>query len=154
MKIMPTHSFSRVIWAVRRTGKAVQAVKELQLRPLDLAAAHYALLSAISLTSGATVAELARDLGVTPQNVAGLTSRLEQRGLVTRQAHPRHKHVMELLITPEGGQLLRAADASMVDLETSIGEILGEDGAETLRSLLEKLCTELEERLAKAKAGE
>lgn len=153
MKIMPIHSFSRVTWAVRRTGKAVQAVKELQLRPLDLAAAHYALLSAIALTSGATVAELARDLAVTPQNVAGLATRLEQRGLVRRQAHPRHKHVTELLVTPEGEELLHAADAAMLDLETSLEEILGRDGAETLRSLLETLCTELEDRLAKAKAA-
>jgi DNA-binding MarR family transcriptional regulator len=144
MTSMTRHAFNRVIWAVRRAGWAMHTVREQQLRPLDLSVAHYSMLATIAFNSGATGAEVARELGVTPQNVAGLAARLEQRGLVRRQAHPRHRHIMEMLITPEGEELLHAADAAMIDLEKGIAEALGEEDAETLRSLLERLADHLE----------
>lgn len=122
----------------------MQKAKEQELRPLDLAVAHYLLLAAIAFNPGATGAEVARELGVTPQNVAGLTSRLERRGLLRRQPHPRHRHVLEMRITPEGEALLARADTAMIALEERVTEILGERDAATLASLLDRLADGLE----------
>jgi len=144
MIIMTSQGFSRVIWAIRRAGRAVGAAKEQQLRPFGLSAPHYTMLAAIAFAPGATGAEVARNLGVTPQNVVGLAARLEQRGLVVRQPHPRHRHVVELRITEEGDELLQVADSAMIELEKRIGRILGEDRAENLRSMLETLAHGLE----------
>lgn len=151
---MREHAFNRVIWAARRAGRALNAAKEQQLRPLDLPASHYSLLAAIAFNSGATGAEIARELGVSPQNVASLSARLEQRGLLKRRAHPRHRHVLEVLITPEGEELLSAADLAMIELEKSITATLGEADAETLRALLERLADGLEDRQGKGKRGQ
>jgi DNA-binding MarR family transcriptional regulator len=143
---MTEHAFNRVIWAARRAGLALNAAKEQQLRPLELSVSHYSLLAAIAFNSGATGAEIARELGVSPQNVASLTARLEQRGLVKRRAHPRHRHVLEMRITTKGEELLNQADHAMIGLEKSITAMLGEEDSETLRSLLERMADGLEDR--------
>jgi DNA-binding MarR family transcriptional regulator len=143
---MNHHALNQVLWTARRAAGAMQKAKEQELRPLDLAAAHYLLLAAIAFNPGATGAEVARELGVTPQNVAGLTSRLERRGLVRRQPHPRHRHILEMRITPEGEELLAQADRAMIGLEERITRLLGEEDAATLASLLDRLAEGLEER--------
>lgn len=142
---MREHAFNRVIWAARRAGMALNAAKEQQLRPLELPVSHYAVLAAIAFKTGATGAEIARELGVSPQNVASLTVRLERRGLVERQAHQRHRHVLEVIITPKGEKLLDAADAAVIELEKRITAVLGEQDAEVLRGLLERLADGLDE---------
>lgn len=141
---MDDQAFNRVIWAARRAGRALGSAKEQHLRPLELPAAHYSLLAAVSAIPGATGAELARELSVTPQNVAGLTVRLEQRGLIERKPNTRHRNVVEMWITPKGEEALAAADAAMIDLEKTIAKILGAPGAEQLRKLLEELADGLE----------
>jgi DNA-binding MarR family transcriptional regulator len=107
-------------------------------------AAHYALLSAVSAHRGATGAELARELSVTPQNVASLANRLEQRGLIERKANPRHQNIVEMWITGPGEELLAEADTAMIDLERRIAGFLGIKQTERLRSLLEALADGLE----------
>jgi len=141
---MKDQGFNRVIWADRRAGRALGTAKEQRLRPYELPSAHYALLAAVSASPGATGAELARQLGVTPQNIAGLTARLEQRGLVTREPNTRHRNVVEMWITSKGEELLADADAAMIDLERTIARILGVEEAEQLRRLLERLAEGLE----------
>jgi DNA-binding MarR family transcriptional regulator len=143
---MSDQGFNRVIWAERRAHRALSTAKEQQLRPLELSAAHYSLLAAISANPGATGAELARELSVTPQNIAGLTSRLEQRGLIERQPNARHRNVVEMWVTVKGEELLAEADAAMIELERTIARILGTDGSERLRRLLEDLADGLEDR--------
>ncbi|KDN83843.1 MarR family winged helix-turn-helix transcriptional regulator [Kitasatospora sp. NPDC059646] len=143
---MTNEGFNRVIWAERRCDRALSAAKEQRLRPLELPSAHYSLLAAVSANPGATGAELARELGVTPQNIAGLTVRLEQRGLIERQPNTRHRNVVELWITPTGDDLLAKADAAMIELEREIARIVGVDEAERLRRLLEELAVGLEGR--------
>jgi DNA-binding MarR family transcriptional regulator len=63
---MNDQGFNRVIWAERRVNRALSSAKEHQLRPLELSSAHYSLLAAVSANPGATGAELARELNVTP----------------------------------------------------------------------------------------
>ncbi|MFC4631424.1 MarR family transcriptional regulator [Promicromonospora alba] len=46
-----------------------------------------------------TGAELARRLDVTPQAVASLVARLDDKGQLERRAHPRHRHIQELHLT-------------------------------------------------------
>ncbi|WP_405824883.1 MarR family winged helix-turn-helix transcriptional regulator [Streptomyces sp. NBC_01390] len=141
---MNDQGFNRVIWAERRAHRALSSAKERQLRPLELSSAHYSLLAAISGNPGAMGAELARELSVTPQNIAGLTARLERRGLIERQPNARHRNVVEMWVTVKGEELLAEADAAMIELERTIARILGADGSERLRRLLEDLADGLE----------
>ncbi|MHA6758919.1 MarR family winged helix-turn-helix transcriptional regulator [Streptacidiphilus sp. PAMC 29251] len=141
---MHNQALTRVIWSARRAGVALQSAKELRLRPLGLVTAHYSLLAAVEANPGITGAELARELGVSPQNIAGLAARLVGSGLIERHPHERHRQVLETWLTPEGSRLLALAEAEVEDLEKSIVAILGRSGAEELRTLLDKLSAGLE----------
>lgn len=134
---MKTDADRRVVWALRRAQQAVEAAKEERLRPVGLPAAHYSLLITIASQQGLTGADAARRLGVSPQNVAQLVTRLERRGLVRRAAHARHRHVIELHLTDEGRDVLTAADDAVADLEAAVVAHLGTDDAEHLRRLLD-----------------
>jgi DNA-binding MarR family transcriptional regulator len=132
-------SSGRLTWALRRAELAVQAAKERRLRPLGMLAAHYSLLISVHAAPGPTGAELARRLGVTPQAVASLAAKLEERGLIERRQHPRHRHVQELHLTDAGRDALRAADRVVADIEGAITEKLGRDSSAALTAMLDSV---------------
>ncbi|WP_433176950.1 MarR family winged helix-turn-helix transcriptional regulator [Actinoallomurus sp. CA-150999] len=129
-------ALERVSWALRRTEWAVQGVKEQRLRSLGMVAAHYSLLISVHSEPGLTGAELARRLNVTPQAVASLVARLEDRGQLRRRPHPRHRHVQELHLTDAGREALRLADAVVAEIEQQIAEKLGPEDTARLTALL------------------
>jgi DNA-binding MarR family transcriptional regulator len=136
-------ALDRVTWALRRAELAVQALKEQRLRPLGMAAAHYTLLISIHSEPGLIGAELARRLNVTPQAIASLVTRLEDRGQLERREHPRHRHVQELHLTDAGREALRGADAVITDIERQITDHLGPDATTQLRALLGEVTASL-----------
>ncbi|NGO08315.1 MarR family transcriptional regulator [Streptomyces sp. HC44] len=138
-------ALDRVAWALRRTELAVQTLKEQRLRPLGMAAAHYTLLISVHVEPGLTGAELARRLNVTPQAIASLVARLENRGQLERRDHPRHRHVQELHLTDAGREALHTADKVIADIETQITDGLGPDEAAQLRSLLNRVADTVRE---------
>ncbi|MFF1298308.1 MULTISPECIES: MarR family winged helix-turn-helix transcriptional regulator [unclassified Streptomyces] len=131
-------ALDRVTWALRRAELAVLTLKEQRLRPLGMAAAHYTLLISVHSDPGLTGAELARRLNVTPQAVASLVARLENRGQLERREHPRHRHIQELHLTDVGREALHAADAVISGIERQITDGLGSEAGQ-LRALLERV---------------
>ncbi|MEU3935960.1 MarR family winged helix-turn-helix transcriptional regulator [Streptomyces sp. NPDC029044] len=136
---MAADAQDRVIRALRRTEVVVQGLKEQQLRSLGMGVAHYQLLVLIYAEPGLTGAEPARRLNVTPQAVASLVARLENRGQVERHAHPRHRHVQELHLTDTGREALRAADTVITRIEQTVTDALGPDDAAQLKTLLARV---------------
>jgi DNA-binding MarR family transcriptional regulator len=124
----------------------LDGAKEQQLRPIGLAPAHYAVLAAVAANPGITGAELARELRVSPQNIAGLAGRLASRGLIERHLHERHRQILEMRLTRGGMQVLGQAEDAVGKLEDAIVAILGAPRAEELRVLLNDLATGLEAR--------
>lgn len=129
----------RVVWALRRAFLAVEADKDVRLRAVGVPSSHYAVLINLGSSPGITGAELARRLGVSPQNVAALVAKLEARGLVARREHDRHSHVRELHLTADGRAAMVAADALVDELEADVRAALGDGDAATLQALLERL---------------
>ncbi|GAA4716385.1 MarR family winged helix-turn-helix transcriptional regulator [Phytohabitans rumicis] len=128
-----------VTWALRRAELAVQTFKERQLRTMGLAAAHYSLLMCVHAEPGRTGAEVARRLAVTPQNVASLVAKMEDRGLVERRSHPRHGHVQELHLTDAGREALRAAEPTVTAIDRRIATELGPAETAHLAALLNRV---------------
>jgi DNA-binding MarR family transcriptional regulator len=134
-----------VTWSLRRAELAVQAFKEQQLRPLGLAAAHYSLLISIGDEPGRTGAEAARRLNVTPQAVAFLVTKLEDRGLVERRPHPRHRHVQELHLTDAGRDAVHSAQPAITAIEQRIVAELGPAESSHLITLLDRVTDAMKE---------
>lgn len=125
-----------MLYALRLAHQAVEAAKDERLRPTGVTPAHYAALINIHGRPGLTNAELARALGVTPQNVTGLVGRLLDRGLVERTPHAVHDNVRELRLTDDGRTRLAAADAEVNAMEAELAAHLGPEGSAQLRTLL------------------
>jgi DNA-binding MarR family transcriptional regulator len=136
--VIPAGADQRVLYALRRAYQAAEAAKEERLQPIGVSSAHYAVLINVNKRPGLTAADLARALGVTPQNVTGLLDRLTARGLVERRRHDRHPNVIEVHLTSEGTDKLRAADAVVNDLEDALVRHLGDGAAALLRSALDR----------------
>ncbi len=137
--VLPPTAPDRVLYALRQAYQRVEAAKEERLRPTGVTPAHYAALINIHARPGLTGAELARVLGVTPQNVTGLVGRLTDRGLVERRPHVQHDHVLEIHLTDEGRARLAAADAQVNALEADLAGRLGAEAATQLRALLSRV---------------
>ena len=130
---------NRLLWALRRAELAARTLKNQQLRPLGMAAAHYSLLMLVHTEPGLTGAELARRLDVTPQAVASLVARLDDKGQLERRVHPRHRHIQELHLTDAGREALKSADAKVATIEDRITRRLGPDEAARLTKLLDEV---------------
>jgi DNA-binding MarR family transcriptional regulator len=133
-----TGAFEGVTWAVRRAAMAVLAFTDHRLRAMDMAPSHYSLLVTIDAEPGRSAAEAARRLNVTPQAVASLAAKLEDRDLVERRPHPRHRHVQELHLTDAGRDALRSAKAAVEVLEQRICRELGPEDTSRLIALLNR----------------
>ena len=137
--VLPPTAPDRVLYALRQAYQSVEAAKDERLRPTGVTPAHYAALINIHARPGLTGAELARVLGVTPQNVTGLVGRLTDRGLVERRPNPSHDHVLEIHLTAQGRARLTAADAAVNALEADLVGHLGGDAVAALRTLLRQV---------------
>jgi len=127
---------SRVASLLRRADLALQATKEPPLRKLGVSGSLYAVLANLQVTPGLTGAELARVVGVTPQAIAALVSKLSGRGWIERRSHPRHGNVQELHLTDRGRSELAGANRLMADLDGYLQQSLGDENYRQLRRLL------------------
>lgn len=85
----------------------------------------------------ATTAHLAGALGMTKQGAAKLVAALEDRGYVTREAHPDDARAQLVTLTERGRDLLTRSERIQAELEREWAERLGERTARALRRGLE-----------------
>jgi DNA-binding MarR family transcriptional regulator len=129
----------RLLYALRLANQAIEAEKERRLRPTGIAPAHYVVLVNLHARPGMTGAELARAIGVSPQNVTGLVRRLTAKGWIERRTNDRHAHVLELHLTDSGRRHLSVADAQVAALEAHVVDALGTVNAGALTAQLREV---------------
>ena len=81
---------------------------------------------------------LAEQLGLDRSNVTSVVDRLEERGLITRQAHPGDRRV-KLLVLTDAGRATRAAIDERIFATVTVFEALSEEDQRDLAGLLSKL---------------
>ncbi|HET9659498.1 MAG TPA: MarR family transcriptional regulator [Thermomicrobiales bacterium] len=95
----------------------------------------------------ASMADIARMLGVAPTVITGLVDRLEVRGLIRRESHPTDRRRIQLVLTEHGQEISqRVEEAIAARIEQQIG-LLDPERQQHLRDglmLFEQLTTELE----------
>lgn len=143
----------RLLSFIKRAEQATQAAKERAVRGHGLTTAQYNTLLVLSHAPGITASELARRCSVTVQTMSSVLARLVERGLVSREAHPRHRGVLEVAVTPAGLELLGLADARVLRVEAALAAALGPAERDQLRGLLTRCAAAAEAAGAAESAG-
>ena len=121
-------------YALRRAANATAAELSARLLPLDLRQSDASLLLLVSVNPGATSSALGRALGIERANMVPLLKRLEEAGLIAREAIDGKSQGLRL--TPEGQRRL---DAARKVIEAFEAELLSRVPAEHRDHLLPAL---------------
>jgi DNA-binding MarR family transcriptional regulator len=105
---------------VKRAEQAMVRTKSVALKSVGLTPAQYVALVELKQQPGITAATLARACLVTPQAMMILLKTMDQQGLITRSAHPRHPNVLELHMTDVGREALREARERVDPIEQRV----------------------------------
>ncbi|MCX5343526.1 MarR family winged helix-turn-helix transcriptional regulator [Streptomyces atratus] len=130
---------------VKRTEQALMAAKSAALKGVGLTVAQYAALFVLAENPGISGAALARACLVTPQAMAAVLKNLEERGLVTRSAHPWHQKMLETRLTDAGRETARLADERAVRIERRLADEFTPQERDSLRGLLARCVTAIEQ---------
>ena len=139
-------NFTKLILETFRLNGALIAAGDQLVGDLGLTSARWQVLGALH-DSPATVAEIARRMGLTRQNVQRIAYCLAKDGFVTTSANPAHRRAKLYSLTPHGGTVMeevasRQAEwanriADGIDSTTNCRSCFIDDGAhETARARL------------------
>ena len=95
---------------IKSAEQAMMAAKTEALRGFGLTVAQYAAMLSLYYVPEQSSAQLARAAAVTPQTMATVIAKLEQKQLVTRRPSCDHAKVLIASLTPEGEALVLRAD--------------------------------------------
>lgn len=104
-----------IIIAIRRISQAVEGYSRYLWQEYGLTAPQLGALRELEKSPLATPGHLAEKLHVSPQTVAGISKRLEQRGLITRARDENDRRSFSLQLTPEGRRLSNEAPSLLRD---------------------------------------
>lgn len=122
LTVMGMTADERLGMDIKRTEQALMAAKSAALKGVGLTVAQYAALFVLAENPGISAAALARTCLVTPQAMAAVLKNLEERGLVTRSAHPWHQKMLETRLTDTGRETARLADEQAVRIERRLAD--------------------------------
>jgi DNA-binding MarR family transcriptional regulator len=123
---------------LKRAEQAMVKAKNAVLKPVGITLAQYVSLLELERQPGITAATLARASFVSPQAIMILLKSMEQQGLITRLAHPRHANVLELHMTDVGREALHAARAEIDPVERRVSNAFSAKEMASLRGLLSR----------------
>lgn len=106
------------------------------LEPLDLAFPQYICMRILSRSPGLSNAELARDVGVSPQAMNLVVRGLQERGLVSRPASVSAGRSLPAELTKAGRALLKRSDIGIREAEQRVLAPLSVADQRDLRRLL------------------
>ncbi|GAA2365474.1 MarR family transcriptional regulator [Dactylosporangium salmoneum] len=86
-----------------------------------------------------TVSELATAIGGRPTTLTGILDRLQQRGLLAREPHPRDRRTVIVRLTPDGVDAAERVLAAMRELERRALADLPPDAADSAAAVLRAL---------------
>lgn len=109
------------------------------LEPLGLKVRHYVLLSLAASDLTPSQRELAEFLQLDPSQIVSTIDVLEARGWVERNPSPEDRRINVLNATASGHQVVKQAQAAIVEAEDDSLADLSQDEREQLRGLLKRI---------------
>ena len=124
---------------IKSAEQAMMAAKTEALRGFGLTVAQYAAMLSLYYVPEQSSAQLARAAAVTPQTMATVIAKLEQKRLVTRHPSSDHAKVLIASLTPEGEVLVLRADEAARRIEQCMAEAFSAKEREQLTEMLERV---------------
>ena len=124
---------------IKFAEQAMMAAKTEALRSFGLTVAQYAAMLSLYYVPEQSSAQLARAAAVTPQTMATVIAKLEQKRLVTRHPSSDHAKVLIASLTPEGEVLVLRADEAARRIEQCMAEAFSAKEREQLTEMLERV---------------
>ncbi len=112
---------------------------ELTALDRELPKSDFLALLMLQRRGEATMSELAADLGAPLSTATGVGARLERRGLVARERHPRDKRVIVLQLTPDGQALAQRARTHIDRVLGKVQQALTPEEMQQLMGLVTKI---------------
>lgn len=132
----PEGLISRALWQAQH---AVEQACDSALASLGMTTTLVGALTFLAQEPGQSTADLARLSRVAPQSVAKAVTRLDQLGLIRRQAHPVHGRIVQLYLTTAGRKLLANATVILRQFEDDLCGGLDDRGRRDLLTQLNRL---------------
>jgi DNA-binding MarR family transcriptional regulator len=118
-------AFTDLLGQILGLARRFTVVGEALARPAGQTLARWLVLEAID-AAPATVARIARTMGLTRQSVQRLADVLVQDGLATYEDNPAHRRAKLLRIAPPGRAALRSIQTAQRAWSDALGAELGE----------------------------
>ncbi len=110
---MPLHE--QIVAALRQIAQAIDTRSRQLLAECGLSSPQIGTLRELARSGGCSPSELADALHLSPQTVAGILQRLEQRGLVGRERDPGDKRSFIVKLTADGQSAAASAPPLLRD---------------------------------------
>jgi DNA-binding MarR family transcriptional regulator len=140
---------TRLVLDLFRLSNGLAASGDRLVAPLGLTSARWQILGAIvGAEHPQPVAWLARDLGVSRQNVARIVGDLAEQGLVALQPNPHHRRAPLVVLTHKGAQAFEEAMGLQAPWINRLVDGLGVTAIETTHEVIAALRRKLEAQAA------
>ena len=119
--------------------KAQQAVQQLfkaELAPFGITPGQYAILSCLWEEDSQTPRQLAERLSLDSSSITGILDRVEQKGLIQRQAVPRDRRALQVVLTDKGQALNEPVKQAILDANKKVLKRFEDQESENLRKYL------------------
>lgn len=137
-------AFSALAIQILRLAGHLTAAGDDLARPAGQTSARWQVLAAIE-TGPATVADVARSLGLARQSVQRIADVLAEEGLADYQQNPAHRRAKLLRLLPKGRGVLRTIQAAQQPWADSLGAKIGEGELRRAAAVLERVLQALGE---------
>ena len=135
-------AFSTFAILILRVGAYLAAAGDELSRPVGQTSARWQVLASID-DEPATVAQIARTLGLARQSVQRIADALADEGLAAYEDNPAHRRAKLLRLLPDGRAALRAIQAAQRPWADTLGALIGESdlrrASKTLEHVLQML---------------
>ena len=140
-------AFSALVVRLFRINGLLAAEGEALTRPTGQSTARWQVLAAVEDTP-ATVAQIARILGLARQSVQRVADALEAAGFVRYTDNPRHRRARLVELTDAGRDVLGRIQADQRPWADSLGAAIGERQLTQTNTLLDRVLTKMTARSA------
>ncbi|GMA63080.1 MarR family transcriptional regulator [Alicyclobacillus fastidiosus] len=135
----------RIGYLLKRVQHSLRLNMDHELREFGITSPQYAALCAIEQKPGLSGNRMAKWCFVTPQTMHSIVNKLETAGLIARSINDENSSALSIYLTESGVTTLKKSHQVVSNIENKLLSNLNADDIETLRILLSKCATSLDE---------